>query len=262
MYFDGQTVWITGASAGIGEALAHEFARRGARIILSARRESELERVRKDLPNPANHRVVVLDLEDGASINGATQQVLADGPVDVLVNNGGLSQRANALDTDLSVDRRLMEVNYFGTIALTKLVVPKMVTRGSGHVLVISSVAGKLGAPQRSAYAASKHALHGFFDVLRAEVYDNGVFVTIACPGYIRTDISRNALTADGHRYEQMDDNQRNGMDPDACAREIVDAVRKRKAEIYVGGRETLGVYLKRFTPNLLNRILRKAANA
>ena len=199
MFFDGKMVWLTGASSGIGEAVAYALAARGARLILSARRVEKLQAVQAACARPDRHRILPLDLADPASLAAAVPQALAHGgAIDVLINNGGISQRAQAVETDLAVDRRIMEVNYFGTIALAKAVLPSMLERGAGHIAVVSSLMGKFSTPRRSAYAASKHALHGFFDALRAEVHHAGVRVTLICPGYVRTDISRHALTADG----------------------------------------------------------------
>ncbi len=262
MSFRGKRIWITGASAGIGEALAYAFADAGANLVLSGRREAELRRVRDACSASESHVVVPFDLTDHQAITAAADAVLSDGHVDVLVNCGGMSQRSKTLETSLTVDRRLMEVNYFGTIALTKVVAPAMVERGSGHVVVISSVVGRFGGPQRSAYAASKHALHGFFDVLRSEVHDAGVKITLVCPGYVQTDISRNSLVADGSPWGEMDPNQAGGMPVEVCARKTLRAVARGKSEVYMGGREVLAVYVKRFFPGLLDRILRRMQNS
>ncbi len=263
MRIDGATAWVTGASSGIGAALARALSARGSRLLLSARRADALEAVRQSCTHPDAHRIVPLDLADTAAVTATAAQVLHDhGPVDLLINNGGISQRALAQDTDLAVDQRIMAVNYFGTIALTKALLPSMLERGQGHIVAVSSVAGKVGPPFRTAYAASKHALHGFFDALRAEVHDAGLHVTIVCPGFIRTDISKNALTGDGTPHQVMDDNQDQGLSPEACAEAICTAIEREKAEVLIGGKETLGVYLKRFAPGLLNRILRNRKTA
>ncbi|HMB92311.1 MAG TPA: SDR family oxidoreductase [Rhodothermales bacterium] len=262
MSFNGTTIWITGATSGIGEALAYAFAETGARLILSARREERLHAVKAACAHTERHRVVPLDLSETDTLATIAEKVVQEETIDILFNNGGISQRGRVAETDLRVDRQIMEVNFFGTVALTKAVLPSMLERGSGHIVVISSVAGKLGAPQRSAYSASKHALQGFFDVLRAEVHDAGLRVTIVCPGYIRTDISKNALTADGSRHGTMDQNQAEGMSPETCARRILRAIEKEKEEVYIGGKEVVAIYLKRFVPNLLNRILRKRSGA
>ncbi len=259
MNVSGKTVWITGASSGIGEALAYALSRRGARLILSARREERLRAVREACARPEAHHVVPLDLADPASLTGAAARVSETiGPVDVLVNNGGVSQRALVEAVDVDVIRRIMEVNFFGAVALTKAVLPSMLERGAGRVVVVSSLVGKFSTPRRSAYAASKHALHGFFDALRAEVWDRGVRVTLVCPGYVRTEISRNALAADGATHGRMDAGQKKGIAPERCAEAIIRAVEKERDEVLVGGKETLAVYVKRFFPGLFNRMIRR----
>lgn len=252
------SIWITGASSGIGEGLAYVLAQRGARLILSARRRERLETVRSACMQADHHLVVPLDLADPASLTAAADQVLSSGMIpDIVIHNGGISQRALVTETELDVDRQLMDVNYFGPITLTKALLPKMLERGSGHFVVISSMAGKFGVPKRSAYAAAKHALHGFFDTVRAELYNAGIRVTVVCPGYIHTDLSLHALVGDGSKHNIMDTTQANGMTVAQCAKTIVRAIEKEKAEVYMGGKEVLGVYLKRFAPGVLNRILR-----
>lgn len=260
-YLNQQLVWITGASSGIGEALAVSAARSGARLILSARRRSELERVAALCTGAASVRIVPLDLADTASVvQAATEVMTRDGLPDVLVNNAGVTQRALAREATLDVVRSLMEVNFFGTVALTGQLLPAMHRRGSGRIVVISSVAGKLGTPLRSGYAAAKHALHGYFDSLRAEEHDHGLRVTVVCPGFIRTPISQSALTASGAAQGSMDAGQSAGMDAGECAQRIWQAVGQEREEVVIAGlKEGSGVYLKRFAPGLLNRIVRKA---
>ncbi len=265
MKFHNKTVWITGASSGIGEALVHAFAQEGANVILSARRQSELERVQAEymrLANASPERFLILplDLADSNSLHGKVQEALAwKGEVDVMLHNGGISQRSLAKDTTLEVDRRIMEIDYFGTVALTKALLPSFLARKAGHFVVVSSLVGKFGTPLRSSYSAAKHALHGFFDALRAETHEAGLRVTIICPGFIKTQVSVNALTGDGAAQNVMDDAQANGMSADECARRIVSAVAAQKLEVYIGGREKLGVYLKRFVPTIFARVLRSA---
>jgi dehydrogenase/reductase SDR family member 7B len=265
MSWDGKVVWVTGASAGIGEALTRAFAARGARLVLSARRGDRLEVVRVSLPRADEHLVVPLDLADPESIASAAAAVLARcsatdvGAVDVLVHCGGVSQRSLARDTSLAVDRRIFEINFFGAVALTKALLPSMLARRSGHIVVVSSLVGKIGTPLRSAYAASKHALHGFFDSLRAEVWREGIQVTIACPGFIRTDVSVNALTGDGSPQGTMDDAQAHGMPAAECAEAIVRAVERGAHEVLVGGKERWAVQLHRFFPGLFDRMIRTA---
>lgn len=259
MNFDNKVVWITGASSGIGEALAHAFAVEGARLVLSSRRPEELERVRAACPRPEAHQIVPLDLTKPESFAAAVAGVEreADG-VDVLVNNGGVSQRALAMDTTAEVERALLEVNYFGQVALTKAVLPGMLARRAGHIVVVSSVMGYIGTPGRSSYAAAKHALHGYFDSLRAEVWRQGIKVTLACPGYVRTAVSVNALGADGRPHGVTDATHQRGIPPEQCARAIVNAVARGREEVTVGGPEIYAIHLKRWLPWLASRIIRR----
>ena len=255
MTFNGQVVWITGASSGIGEALARRFAEEGARLILSSRRVDELERVRRSCVRSSEHRVVALDLARPASFPATVRHVLVDaGRIDVLVNNGGVSQRARALDATDAAERAIMEVDYFAPVALTKAVLPSMLARRAGHIVVVSSVMGYLGTPGRSTYAAAKHALHGYFDSLRAEIQRDNIHVTLACPGYVRTNIAANALGTTGEKNARTGTDS-SGIAPEKCAAVMVRAVARRQDEVYIG-REALGIYLQRFAPRLLARIV------
>ena len=175
--------------------------------------------------------------------------------VDILINCAGISQRSTAVKTHIEVDRRLMELNFFAPVALTKLVLPSMIARGDGQIVVISSLMGKFGLPARTAYSASKHALHGFFDSLRAEVAGQGIAVTIICPGYIRTNASHNALEGDGKPHNRLDNDIAGGLAPEKCARQIVRAIERRRPEVYVARYEMLGLYINRFAPGLFRRI-------
>jgi short-subunit dehydrogenase len=254
MRFNDKIIWITGASSGIGEALAIAWSREGASLVLSARNAAELERVRNACVDPQKHRVLPLDLTDTNAIREAAQQVPR---VDVLVHSGGVSQRSFAAETDLATDRAIMDLNYFGTIALTKAVLPSMLARREGHIVPITSVIGYVGIPTRSAYAASKHALHGFFESLRAETAKDGIAITIAVPGYVKTKVSENALRGDGSAYGKLDETHAKAMLPEVAAAKIIDAVAKRKAEVRVGGKEIWAVPLRRFLPGVLRRLLR-----
>lgn len=254
----GKVIWITGASSGIGEAVARSCARRGARLVLSARRESELERVRDGLVNASDHVILPLDLSRSDKMPVAVAKVREQlGQLDMVVHNGGISQRSLVAETDLAVDRRIMEVNFFGTVALTKAVLPWFRERGAGRFVVITSLVGELPTPLRSAYSASKHALHGFFESLRAEEYDNGIKVTLAMPGFIRTQVSINALTADGSAQGSMDEAQDAGMSADECAERLLKAVQQGRDQVIIAGREKAGVYLKRWFPALYRRLIR-----
>lgn len=257
--FSGKIVWITGASSGIGEALAHELARRGAILVLSARREALLEQVRQRCERPDQHMVMPIDLTATETLSDATAKVLEQvGHVDILVNNGGISQRGTVAETTIDVDRRIMEVNYIGTVALTKAVLPSMLARRRGQVVVISSLMGKIGTPLRSAYAASKHALQGFFDCLRAEVHDQGVHVSVISPGYVRTDITRNALTADGSTYDQIGDAQSKAMPAQEFARRCADAIANDTQATMIGGPEVWAARLAPFFPRVYSYLVRR----
>jgi dehydrogenase/reductase SDR family protein 7B len=259
MRFKNRRVWITGASSGIGEALAYAFAAEGARLVLSSRRVDALEAVRRRCERPYDHVIIPLDAASAESIKVAARSVLAlEGGVDVLVNNAGVSQRSLALDADEAVERSIMELDYFGPVALTKAVLPSMLARGSGHLVVVSSVMGYVGTPGRSSYAAAKHALHGYFDSLRAEIWRRGVKVTLACPGYVQTEVSVNALGPQGQRHAVTDATHRRGIPAARCATAILRGVARDREEVYVGGWEIAGIYLKRFGPGLYSRIVRR----
>jgi short-subunit dehydrogenase len=258
-----KVVWITGASSGIGEALTYELAKKGAKLILSSRRKEELERVKGNCDAQAqpNVHILPLDLEQHATLQLSTEAAIQIfGHIDILINNSGISQRSLVADTSLNVDRRLMEVNYFGAIALTKYLLPHFRNRKQGHYVNVSSLTGKFGTPYRSGYAASKHALHGFFDALRAEHFKDNIKVTMICPGFIHTPITYAALTADGSPLNKMDEAQYKGKPADWCADKIIHAIEKHKEEVYIGGKEVLAAYIKRFFPTLFSVIIRKAA--
>lgn len=260
MKIENSIVWVTGASSGIGEGLAYVLSQAGARLVLSSRRLEALEEVRLRCTSPERHWSIPLDLEHPSSIHSAVNKVQKDiGNIDILINNGGVSQRALAKDTQIDVDRRLMEINYFGTIILTKAILPSMLERGSGHIVVVTSLMGKMSSPVRSAYAASKHALHGFFDALRAETYDDGIRVTLVCPGFVSTNVSINALTGDGTPTNKLDDSVANGIEPLVCARKIMRAIEKDRDEIVIAGKEKIGIYLRALSPGLFNSVIRRA---
>ena len=259
MAFADQVVWITGASSGIGEALAVEFSRYGAHVVLSARREDELERVRQKLVWPDNHLVLPMDVADTDGFAGAVEKVKAKyGRIDVLVNNAGISQRSRVEDTSLDVDRRVFDVNYFSAIGLSKAVLPVMKQQGGGRYVVVSSLVGELPTPMRSAYCASKHALHGWFEALRAEEYDNNIRVTMVMPGFVLTNVSVNAITGDGGQHGKMDDHQIKGLDAGKCAAEILQAVQAGREQVIIAGREKVGIYLKRWFPALYRKVIRR----
>jgi short-subunit dehydrogenase len=254
-------IWVTGASSGIGEALTYELSKRNAKLIISARRKEELERVKGNCASAlqTNIQILPLDLSRADMLQSVTKEaVKLFGHIDILVNNGGLGQRSLINETSLEVDRQLMEVNYFGTITLTKSLLPHFINRQEGHVVTITSLTGKFGTPYRSAYAASKHALHGFFDALRAEHWKDKIQVTMICPGFIVTNLSVAALTGKGVPQNHLDKTSYTKKTPEWCARKIVRAIEKNREEVYLGGREVVGVYLKRFFPSIFSKLIRK----
>ena len=254
-------IWITGASSGIGEALAYGLAKEGANLILSARREDELKRVKAVITNSASEVFILpLDLEKPDEFEAKKNEVLKKfGRIDILINNGGISQRSLAKDTLVEVDRRIFEINFFGTIALTKVLLPVFIQQKDGLIVTITSATGKFGTPWRSGYAASKHALHGFFDSLRAEIHDDNVKILLVCPGFIQTNVSVNALTGTGNKLGSMDTATSRGLTADECARQIVTAIKSEKEEIIVSKfLEGFAVYGKRFYPSLFSLLIRK----
>lgn len=260
-HFRDKVVWITGASSGIGEALAYKLSQAGAHLALSSNEPERLKEVREKCSHEAVHMVLPLDLSEWHTLAPKAQEVLGRfGRVDILVNNGGISHRSLAKDTSLEVDRRVMDIDFFGHIALTKAVLPSMLERKSGHIVVTTSLAGLIPVPYRTAYCAAKHALHGFFDTLRVELWDDNIKVTLVCPAQVRTNISYQALAGDGGKYGIMDPLIEAGMTPEACAEEIITAVVKGKQQILVGkGKPIIGTYVKRLSPALFTRLVRKA---
>lgn len=258
MYFQDKVVWVTGASSGIGEALAMKLAKENAKLILSARRVAELERVQNACLKLTKHCLVLpLDLSLADELEEKYNTAVAHyGKIDVLINNGGISQRAAALDSSIEIERRIMEVNFFGTVALSKFVSAHMVERRTGQIAVVSSILGKFGVPFRSTYSASKHALQGYFESLTPELAESNVDVTLICPGYVKTNVSLNAMTKDGSKYGKMDQGQDRGMSPEACADLILRAIRNKSKEVYIGGREVWMVYIHKYLPALYRWLL------
>jgi len=256
-----KVIWITGASGGIGEALARELAADGARLILSARRETELQRVRDSLANSAQHLLLPLDITDnnaiGAAILTIEQQI---GGVDWLINNAGISQRALIADTSLETERKLFEVDYFAQINLTRQALPLLLANRGGKVVFVSSVAGLVGTQYRGSYSAAKAALHLWANSLRAETFEQGLSVATIFPGFVKTDVSLNALTGDGSVLGTMDDAQANAMSADVFAEKAVKALLKGKNYIVIGGlKERMAALVSRLSPELLYKMIRKS---
>jgi short-subunit dehydrogenase len=254
----GQVVWITGASSGIGEALAYAMCAQRAKLILSSRRIAELERVRNNCAHPDNVHILPLDLTDSANLEAKVPAAIAlFGHIDIMVHNGGISQRSLVADTEIAVHRQVMELNYFSYIILTKALLPHFMARRSGYFVVTSSVMGKIGTPMRAAYAASKHALHGYFDSLRAEVSQYGIGVTIITPGYIHTPIA--AITGDGSFLSSKSEQITGGFSADKAAGQIIKAIQNGSYEHYIGkfiGEERLALFVKHLLPGLFTRLI------
>lgn len=258
-HFKDKVIWITGASSGIGEALALELAKKEARLILSARREDELKRVAALTKLPELDLLILpFDLSDTSKASSLAAQVINKfGRIDVLINNGGQSQRSEAIETEESTERKLFEINYFSAVNLSKAVLPYMIRNKNGHIVVISSIAGKFGFYLRSTYSAAKHALHGYFESLRLETEKKGIKVLMVCPGKVKTNISLNAAAANGS-HGKMDESHVNAMRAEEAAKQIVEAISNNAEEIFVGGRELKAVTLRRFFPKFFWKVIRK----
>lgn len=255
----GARVWITGASSGIGREMALQAISQGAKVVISARRGDALDAVRAASGRPDNVRIVLLDQSNLEQSAAASREALAVyGGLDVIVLNGGVSQRSLAIETDIKVDQQLMTVNYFANVAIVKAILPELIAQPSAKIGVISSLVGRVGSPYRTGYAASKHALHGFFDSLRAEIPET-VSITMVCPGFVKTGVSVNALTGDGSALGTMDNAQARGLDVEPSARRALEAIDARKLEVYIAGPEGKAIWLMRFAPALLARMLRSA---
>lgn len=260
MSFKDKLIWITGASSGIGEHLAYAFAREGARLIISSRKQEALEMVKSACTNPEKVTIVPLDVADLDAVKATGLKVLESyGIPDILVNNAGISQRELAADTMIDVDLQIMQVNYFGTVALIKTLLPEMIQQRKGHIVSISSVMGLFGAPWRTAYCASKHAMNGFHEGLRAELYPYGIPVTVIMPGYVNTNVTINALKGDGSTHAVKAKTTAGGWEPDYFAKRALKVIiRQKKEAILAGPREQLACNLKRFLPPVLHWMLTK----
>jgi dehydrogenase/reductase SDR family member 7B len=256
----GKLVWITGASSGIGESLARQLAVMGCRLILSSRRESELKRVAASCADAQNISILPLDLSKTEALASLVQRALSDiGPVDIMVHNGGISQRAEARDTVFEVDDVILRTNYLGPVAMTKALLPSMLERKQGHFIVVTSALGRFSIPTRSAYCASKHALHGFFNSLRAESWKDGITVTLAVPGFVRTNVGMNALTGTGAPFGHEEREVAKGVQPDRCAGLIISAARREAQEVFIGSlKERVALAVSHLAPTVFSRIIRK----
>lgn len=260
MNINNKVIWITGASSGIGKGLSLELSKRNCKLILSSRREEVLENVRSECQKSEKIFILPFDLGVIEDMPNVVEQAMAFfGRIDILINNGGISQRSLIAETSIEVDRKLMEVDYLGTVALSKALLPHFIKQQSGHFVTVTSVMGKFGSPYRSGYCGAKHALHGFFDVMRMEHEKDHIKVTLICPGFVNTDVAKNALTGDGSSQKTQDKATENGLAVDDFVKRMIKAIERETFEAYIGRKEILGVYLKRFFPKLLHKFVMKS---
>jgi len=258
--FKNRQVLITGASSGIGKAITMQLAREGAKLIIADRALEGLLALKSECLNYTSFcETITFDLFKPEEVTAAATEILAKyGPIYLLVNNGGISQRSLAAETPIELDRRIMEIDFFSYIILTKAFLPSMIQQKEGYIAVTSSLSGKFGFYLRSSYSAAKHALQGYFETLRLELKPNGISVTIAYPGSINTSISVNAIEKDGKPHGVMDPAQANGMSAEDCAKHYIRAIKKGRAEVLIGGKEFIMFHLKRFFPRLFFKLIGK----
>lgn len=260
MNFQGKTFWITGAASGMGKSVSIALSTYNTTLVLSDRDEAGLqETARLVEQNGSKARIEPLDMSNTGAIFETAQKVLNDGlTIDGLYQFAGISQRSVVVETPIENDRKIMEINFFGVVALTKALLPHMIANGGGQLAAASSLVGKFGFPYRSAYSASKHALHGFFETILAENYKNNIRVSMLIGGRIQTNISKFAINKDGSEHGQMDPGQANGITPEKAAQQILKGLRKEKREIPVGAGELIILKIKRFFPGWHAKIVRK----
>jgi short-subunit dehydrogenase len=258
-YFDNKVIWITGASSGIGEALAYTFAKHKVKLVLSARRVAELDRVKAACSLSDNDVLVLpLDVAEHGSFESAAKEVIAHfGQIDILVNNAGLSHWSKIRDTSMDVIKTILNVNFFGAAGLTKAVLPYMLEKREGNIVVISSILGKMVTPKQAAYNASKHALMGFFDTLRAETSGDGIKVLLVCPGFVRTNVAKNSLDRDGKQINKDNNLIAAGLDPMYVSEQVLSAIESDKEEVIIAGiKEKFAILVKRFAPGLFSKFI------
>ncbi len=260
MDFTGKTFWITGAASGMGKAVSVALARYNTHLIISDRDAEGLKITAGKITKlGSTARVEVLDMSDTEGIFNTAKKVLDDGEkISGLYQFAGISQRSLVVDTPIENDRKIMEINFFGVVALTKAVLPSMIENGGGQLAAVSSLVGKFGFPYRSAYSASKHALHGFFETILAENYKKNIRVSVLIGGRIQTNISKFAIEKDGSEHGKMDAGQANGISPEKAAQQILKGLRKDKREIPVGAGELIILKIKKYLPGIHAKIVRK----
>ncbi len=260
MEYQGKKVWITGAASGIGAALARVYSKKKAIVILSDRDEEKLREVYEVCAKLGGKAVFApFDLEKPDEIKKTAARILKDNSkIDILISNGGISQRSYAIETPIEIDRKIMEINFFGAVILTKLLLPSLISQGGGKIAVTSSMTGKFGFPLRTAYCASKHAVQGYFEALRAELFDKNVKITIISPGRVYTNISVNAIDKEGKKHGVLDPGQAKGISAEKCAKKIESAIRRNKKELWVGGSELIMIYIRLYLSFLFHILVRK----
>lgn len=258
-HFQGKVIWITGASSGIGEEMCYQFSDLGAKLIISARNEGKLKRVNSQLPrNPGSAKVLPIDLENLSELPDKAKEALSFyGRIDILINNAGMAIRDFTINTSIETDQKLMNINYFGAVVLTKSLLPSFISQKSGQLVVVSSLSGKYGVPKLATYSAPKHALHGFFESLRSELVDSGIFISILIPGIIQTEITAHAVMGQRENYGKLETAFKKAYPTEKAVREMIRAISKQKEEFYVGGMEGFTLWLNRFSPWLLRRFIR-----
>lgn len=261
-YFKNKKIWITGASSGIGKSLALKLSKLDAKLVISARNKDKLNEVRQECKSPEDVEILAFDIGDKEEIQDIlelNEYFLSE--LDIVILNAGISMRSLVHDTSIDVYEKMIQVNYLGTVHLSSVILPYFQKKKSGHFVVMSSMAGKFGVPFRSGYSGAKMALHGFFESLRAENKRNNIDVTLICPGFIQTDISRHALKGDGAIYNKLDPGQEKGMPVSTAANIMLNGISKKKQEFTVGGfRETkLANFIHRIFPGIFSNIIAKS---
>ena len=261
--YKGKNILITGASSGIGKELSLQLSKQGANLILASRDESKLKQVKEQCQISQN-QIHIYSFDASKSIEVSRLITFVKSTfdrLDVLILNAGLSQRSLTLDTTLEVDRYIMEVNYFSQIALTKGLFEMMKASISPSSVVMSSLSGLFGFPLRSAYCASKHALHGFYETLQLETIQTNTHTMLVCPGRIKTDISFSALDGEGNAYNKQSLGQLKGLDVSVCADKIIKGIKNKNKILLITKEEIILYYIKKIIPSLFYKIASKIKN-
>lgn len=257
--FKNKVAWITGASSGIGKAIAKNLNNEGAIIILSSHDNEGLIETKNEMTFKENCHILAFDLSNPQEVESVADKVIAEyKTIDILINNGGISQRSMTAETPMEIHRKIMEIDFFSYVILTKKILPVMLKNGGGYIAATSSISGKFGFPLRSAYSAAKHAIQGFFETVRAEYINDNIHVTIAYPGKVKTNISVNAIDKEGKTHGQVDASFEKGVTAEYTAKKYIQAMKKNKPEVLIGGKELLIVHIKRFFPKIFYKIVTK----